>query len=538
MLPAMRATKPPPPLSHRPEARPFSVEDLVRKLLDGQIRVPKFQRSLKWEIKDVLDLLDSVYRGYPVGTLLLWQRPAPTERLTYGSIEVDAEARSDALLVVDGQQRVRALAQSLAGAGHPSEPFAAFFDLQSEIFVHLSSREAPASHHVPMTEVLDSEKLIAWVIDRRLQESERKAVIQLGKRIREYQIPAYLVATDDEAAVQEIFRRANDTGRGMELYEVFDAIHGRSGDPSPANVRDVAGALSVLRFGGPDEAALFNMLAAILGLDVTKERVPQLGAEAHARMVELQRSAEATIAFLRRDAKIPHASLLPYQQPLLALARLFARFPEPRPRSRELLARWLWRGALTGAHAGATARSREMIAAIGDDESKAVGTLLAMLPSRPLEPLEIDGPFNWHAAKSRVQALALLELEPRDLTSGAPVIEPDVLVGPTDTEEPGWQRLLRKILQRPQCGLANFMFHLPVRRGLEREIVDCEDAGRLASHAISVEARLALKFGRGDDFLRLRTSVLREVVERFTERRAEWDELDVPSVEAVISEDA
>lgn len=335
----------------------------MRKVLDGQLRVPGFQRPLKWDIKDVLALLDSVYRGYPVGTLLLWQRAAEAEHLQYGSIEVEARQRSDALMVVDGQQRVRALTQALAGAGHPSEPFAAFFDLREDKFVKLGRREGPLPHQVPMTEVLDSERLIAWVIDHGVPESDRRAVIQLGRRLREFQIPAILVETEHEAAVREIFRRANDTGRRMEEHEVFDAIHSQSDMPAPTNLRDVAAGLARLKFGGPDEAVLLQMLQAIRGVDPTKERAPQLGAEAHEKMVELQRSTEATIVFLRRDAKIPHASLLPYQQPLLALARLFARFPEPQARSRDLLARWLWRGALTGAHSGVTVRMREMIAA-------------------------------------------------------------------------------------------------------------------------------------------------------------------------------
>ncbi|MDC0670735.1 DUF262 domain-containing protein [Nannocystis radixulma] len=531
----MSETKAPAALLHRPEARSFSVEDLVRKVLDGQLRVPNFQRPLKWDIKDVLALLDSVYRGYPVGTLLLWQRPASAELLKYGSIEVDAAARSDALLVVDGQQRVRALTQSLAGMGHPSEAFAAFFDLQREAFVQLLKRDRPEPHHVPMTEVLDSEKLITWVIDRHLPESDRRAVIQLGKRIREYQIPAYLVATDDETAVQEIFRRANDTGRRMELHEVFNAIHGKSEGPAPANVRDVAGALAELQFGGPDEATLLQMFAAIRGVDATKERVPQLGDEAHARMVELQRSAEATISFLRRDAKIPHASLLPYQQPLLALARLFDRFPEPRPRSRELLARWLWRGALTGAHTGVIVRVREMIAAIQDDETAAVNALLAMLPPRPVQPVDVADPFNWNAARSKVQALALLDLGPCDLTNGARVIEPDALVSASDAHETGWQRLVRKILDRPHTGLANHMIHPATRRGLVHAITTCDDKAWLMSHGITDDARRALKFDRTDDFLRLRAEALQDIMDRFTERRAEWDEIDAPDIETLIA---
>lgn len=223
----------------------------------------------------------------------------------------------------------------------------------------MHKRDRPGPHLIPLTEVLDSARLIGWLIEREAPapEAVKTAAIQLGKRIREYEIPAYLVVTDDEDAVRQIFRRANDTGRKMQEHEVFDAIQRRRAGQSPANLRELAASLEVrYSFGGPDEATLLQMLQAIRGVDATKERVPELGEQAHALLVTLERSAAAAISFLRREAKIPHRSLMPYQLPLLVLARFFARFPAPSPRSIELLARWLWRGALTGAHTGRRSR--------------------------------------------------------------------------------------------------------------------------------------------------------------------------------------
>lgn len=520
-----------PSLPQRPEARTFSVEDLVRRVLSGQVRVPSFQRDLKWQVKDVLDLLDSIFRGYPVGTLLLWQRPAEAEPLRYGTVEVDAAARSDALMVVDGQQRIRALTQALAGAAHPDDPFACHFDVHKDAFVRLSKRERPATQQIPLTEVLDSERLIHWILTREppLAEDIRRASVQLGKRIREYQIPAYLVMTDDEDAVRQIFRRANDTGRRMEEHEVFDAIHRRRPGHSPATLREVAASLAGHGFGGPDEDMLFQMLQAIRGVDASKERVPELGDDAHRLLAQLERSAAASIAFLRGDAGIPHVSLLPYQRPLLALARFFARFPEPSGRSRELLARWLWRGALTGAHQGNTIATRTMLGSIQEREAEAVERLLALLPPRPGDLPDVDAPFALRTASSKILALALLDLEPRDLSRGTIVLPVD-----DDTDDARWQRLLHDILDRPHSGLANHLVHPSHRRGLAHAITTCEEPAWLASHAISSEARRALKFGHEDQFLALRAADLRAHVDNFLDRQARWDELDAPAIETIL----
>ena len=57
----------------RPEAHPYRIQELMDKLTRGELRVPAFQRRLKWDVKDARVLFDSIYRGYPVGTLLFWQ---------------------------------------------------------------------------------------------------------------------------------------------------------------------------------------------------------------------------------------------------------------------------------------------------------------------------------------------------------------------------------------------------------------------------------------------------------------------------------
>lgn len=45
---------------------------MVVRVKDGDIKLPKFQRPFVWEKKDILRLLDSIYKGYPVGSVLLW----------------------------------------------------------------------------------------------------------------------------------------------------------------------------------------------------------------------------------------------------------------------------------------------------------------------------------------------------------------------------------------------------------------------------------------------------------------------------------
>lgn len=54
-----------------------SVEELVGMIERGELRLPEMQRRYVWRSTRVRDLLDSLYRGYPSGAILLWETDEP-----------------------------------------------------------------------------------------------------------------------------------------------------------------------------------------------------------------------------------------------------------------------------------------------------------------------------------------------------------------------------------------------------------------------------------------------------------------------------
>ena len=89
-------------LDRRPEARAFKVEDLLAELRQGRMRIPSFQRGIRWRREDAAKLLDSLYRGFPIGTLLFWETSAEAGDVSFGTVRFSGGSRSDALWVVDG----------------------------------------------------------------------------------------------------------------------------------------------------------------------------------------------------------------------------------------------------------------------------------------------------------------------------------------------------------------------------------------------------------------------------------------------------
>src|SRR5213596_3686904 len=92
----------------------ISVRELIDKAHAGDLTLPEMQRRYVWPATRVRDLLDSLYRGYPSGTILVWEtdQEAPTRDL---AVEQQKPAFVTQKLLLDGQQRLTSLAAVMNG---------------------------------------------------------------------------------------------------------------------------------------------------------------------------------------------------------------------------------------------------------------------------------------------------------------------------------------------------------------------------------------------------------------------------------------
>lgn len=86
---------------------PHPIETLLTWVKSGEIAIPEIQRPFVWEATKVRNLLDSLYRGYPVGYLIAWRNPKVKLK--------DGSSSAGKRVLIDGQQRVTALMAALLG---------------------------------------------------------------------------------------------------------------------------------------------------------------------------------------------------------------------------------------------------------------------------------------------------------------------------------------------------------------------------------------------------------------------------------------
>ena len=93
--------------TQRYSVTPHPIETLLTWVKSGEVAIPEIQRPFVWDATKVRNLLDSLYRGYPVGYLIVWRNP--TVKLK------DGTSAAGKRILIDGQQRLTALMASLLG---------------------------------------------------------------------------------------------------------------------------------------------------------------------------------------------------------------------------------------------------------------------------------------------------------------------------------------------------------------------------------------------------------------------------------------
>jgi len=164
----------------------FPVDGLVKRINNGDIYVPSFQRSYVWNITKASRFIESLLLGLPVPGIFL-----------------SKEQETNKLLVIDGQQRLKTLQYFYKGIFNPTgKIFALYFD-------NVESRFENAIY-----DKLDDEDR------RRLDDSIIHATI-----IKQDE------PSDDDSSIYHIFERLNTGGVLLEPQEIRASIyHGEFND--------------------------------------------------------------------------------------------------------------------------------------------------------------------------------------------------------------------------------------------------------------------------------------------------------------------
>ncbi len=215
----------------------LEIKDIVKHIDDailGKLDIPEFQRGFVWSPEKVKNLVDSLWRVYPIGTILLWESK-------YGSPKFAQGTQVQKLWVVDGQQRITAL--SLLFGKKPywwpdsSEWNQAYekYDVLVNIRKPKDSLEfglpnpirRKSSEWISVRDILTSDNMsrLAQEVCKQTEQEfgEVHEKLQSLRKIDDY--PLYEIIIDHEIEdVAEIFTRLNMAGVKIRESDVIIAL--------------------------------------------------------------------------------------------------------------------------------------------------------------------------------------------------------------------------------------------------------------------------------------------------------------------------
>ena len=291
----------------------------VKKLLGGALMIPSIQRDYVWTRPQIPRLLDSLYKGYPVGSLLIWETTLEVP-LKAAAVIQGKPLQGQPGVLLDGQQRLTSLAWGFSPPAAPSggsRPDVRF-NLRNEEFLNPSAPQRGDPYLVRVSDILADNAQYADILTKvgvlHDDPTYQTYYDRLSKvhKIRDYPIAVQTYASDDYEEVAEIFARVNTGGRRLSKGDLaMSAIAARWGDG-----RDRIKAFEVEIADNDfqlDREAMLRLMALMAGVgadSIHLLRPGMTGDKLRQAWLDTENALRVAIDFFKNAAHVPKSGLL------------------------------------------------------------------------------------------------------------------------------------------------------------------------------------------------------------------------------------
>lgn len=342
----------------QPIPQTLKFDQLVNDIKKGEIKIPQFQREFVWSKAQSAKLMDSILKGYPIGTFILWKT---RERLrsirNIGNITLPSTQDGDFIqYVLDGQQRMTSLYASLEGVmiaredGNKEDFSEMYVDLtvsDEDDIVVCDVEEKNQGTYIKIKDLYEGKIKVLNNFD----EKYHTKLQDYKDRIKTYDFSAILIKESPVDVATEIFTRINVGGKSLSVFEIMVA---KTYDPSKnfdlaEKYEELIEELDQCDYGTISDATVLQTIAVILKGDCTKKTI--LGLD-KAKFISIWDEATDAIKYavdyFRGFYRIPVSQLLPYNALIIPFSYYFYRKKtKPTGDQQKLLQDYFWRVSLT-----------------------------------------------------------------------------------------------------------------------------------------------------------------------------------------------
>ncbi|MCP4350862.1 MAG: DUF262 domain-containing protein [Desulfobacterales bacterium] len=415
------------------------IEELLEEIAQGKLRVPRFQRPFVWKPSDMRNLYDSIYKGYPIGSLLLWESIEDIESLDHvGAIQCPKPSSPPVSYILDGHQRLATLFGGLRlkkdaprGDGQKNWQWWIWFDLKEKFFTHVP-KGIPKSWLLPMRAILKTVDFLEFA--RKIQNEcpdDSSVFIEeaenLAQKVKNYKVAVIRIKGGSLDQAVAIFSRLNTMGQSITPDQMVSALTYREGKNQihlARRIDEILYSLSDYNFGNINRFTVFRSIVAAAGRDIHKsdweDLAGKLGKDLPHAADIAEKSLMSAVRFLYEELRVSSDKLLPYTHQILLLSEFFHYCSEPDARQKEILKRWFWITSLSGWFAGInTTKLNHALKEMCRFAKDGSVNMEIMSPDEPARPFPES--FDMRSARIRALLIFMLCLNPLNPDTGEAV---------------------------------------------------------------------------------------------------------------------
>lgn len=457
----------------------MTIREIIEAVLSGRIRIPAFQRGFVWDADMVAFLMDSIYKRYPIGSLLFWRSKAELKQERqlgpYSLPKRDPDYPID--YVLDGQQRITSIFGVFQTDLQPDNEvewphiyfdYAADSDAQDTQFFALKPSEVDSSRHFPLKALFDTVEYRKAT--KAMSDKQAVKIDEMQSVFKEASIPVETVTTEDKTKIAIIFERVNRQGIPLDTLQLLTAWTWSDQFDLQKEFEDLAEELRPFGFHavGEDANLLLRSCAAVLVNDVALGRLMEInGSEARAGFARVANGVKGAVDFLRSNLSVHSIDALPFTSLLIPLSVFFAaetgKQVNCNDQQRREIERWFWRTCFSRRYSSGVQRNLNydisQILKLKKGESHNLGAFSVNIDSDFFK----EQRFRINSVGTKTFVLMLAQKQPRSFIDGQKLDLEDKLAFYNRTQ---FHHLMPKaFLRRSEQGgdgyenvLANFCF--------------------------------------------------------------------------------
>ena len=355
----------------------LQLANLLNMMSQGQLQIPRFQREFVWAITKTRDLLDSMYKEYPIGTFFFWQAPTEQSGLFRELSELNIpQPRSGqpVSFILDGQQRLTSLFVTINGLAIGARDYGRIcIDLEQAARYERGELEAEGEDEeearIFVNRAPDNQR---WIAVRDLLRTDNYAIYdtipsewrpvfqKAVNRFHTYPLSVIWVKDQGLDDVVDIFQRINQGGKRLSRYDLVCANLWEPAFDFRSEVNRFNESLAQQGFGSIDGTVITQAFSlAIQDSCTTPAELKMETSAVRQRWDDVISALRLAVDFVKANFGVARYELLPYRGTLPVLAYFFYHAPKSSisAKQRQVLWQWFWRVTLSERY-GTTSPSR------------------------------------------------------------------------------------------------------------------------------------------------------------------------------------